>query len=81
MAYRGPDYFGNLMIRIQQMFPELSIKAARFVGNKISNEIRRGHFDCYNVEVGRERLTGQGYFRHSEVDVCGITVHVRYTVD
>lgn len=75
------DHFPAIVSAVRSAFPELSDGAIRHASNLITNEIRRGHFDCYGVDVGRRPLSDDGYFRHFEVEASGVTVYVRVTVD
>jgi hypothetical protein len=75
------DYFPAIQARIREEFSEYDEGAVRHAANKITNEIRRGHFDCYYIEVSRVPLDDDGYYVHFEVEASGVTVYVRVTVD
>lgn len=75
------DHFANIQARVRAEFPEFDEGAVRHAANKITNEIRRGHFDVYNIDVSHEPMDDQGYYVHFEVDASGKMVYVRVTVD
>jgi hypothetical protein len=81
MPNRGSNYFPALQARVREAFPEFDEGAVRHACNNIANQIRRGHFDCYGVEVDREPMDNCGYYVHFNVEASGKTVYVRVTVD
>ena len=80
-AQPGENYFPAIQARVRAEFPEFGEGAVRHAANKITNEIRRGHFDCYYIEVSHAPLDNNGYYVHFEVEASGVTVYVRVTVD
>lgn len=75
------NYFPAIQARVRKLFPELDESAVAYACNKITNKIRRGHFDCYYIDVSRHPLDNNGYYVHLEVEVSGIVIYVRFTVD
>lgn len=75
------DHFAAIQARVRQEFPEFDEGAVRHASNKITNEIRRGHFDVYNIDVSHGPMDDNGYYAHFEVVASGKTVYVRVTVD
>lgn len=77
----GQNYFPAIQARVRDAFPEFDEGAVRHASNKITNEIRRGHFDCYTIDVSRSRMDDDGNYVHFEVEAGGVLVYVRITVD
>lgn len=77
----GRDHFTAIKDRIRAAFPELDEGAVTHAANKITNEIRRGHTDCYDIEVSRHQLGDDGYYSHFTVEASGVIAYVRVTVD
>lgn len=75
------NYFAAIQARVRDEFPEFDDAAVKHASNKITNELRRGHYDCYNIDVSHTPLGDDGYYVHFEVEASGVTVHVRVTVD
>jgi hypothetical protein len=75
------DHFAAIQARVREEFPEFDEGAVRHASNKITNEIRRGHFDVYNIDVSHEPMGDDGYYVHFKVEASGKTVYVRVTVD
>ena len=75
------DHFGAIQARIREEFPEFDDGAVRHASNKITNELRRGHFDVYSIDVSRGPMGDDGNYVHFEVEASGNAVHVRVTVD
>ncbi|MCP3017977.1 hypothetical protein [Cupriavidus basilensis] len=75
------DHFAAIQARVREEFPEFDEGAVRHASNKITNEIRRGHFDCYNIDVSHGPMDDNGYYVHFEVEASGKMVYVRVTVD
>lgn len=73
--------FLAMLDTIRKTFPELAEKAVQHAGNKISNELRRGQFTPYAIEIRRSPMDDEGQYVHFEVEASGITVYVRVTVD
>lgn len=75
------DHFAAIQSRVREEFPEFDDGAVRHASNKITNEIRRGHFDVYNIDVSHGPMDDNGYYVHFNVEASGTTVYVRVTVD
>jgi hypothetical protein len=75
------DHFAAIQRRVREEFPEFDEGAVRHASNKITNEIRRGHFDVHNIDVSHGTMDDNGYYVHFEVEAGGTTVYVRVTVD
>lgn len=75
------DHFAAIQARVREEFSEFDEGAVRHASNKIANEIRRGHFDVYNIDVSHGPMGDDGYYVHFEVEASGTTVYVRVTVD
>ncbi|NTJ46893.1 hypothetical protein G6K93_07690 [Agrobacterium rhizogenes] len=75
------DRFLRLKELIHQTFPIFDDGAVTHAANNITNEIRRGHFDCYGIDVSRQPMDDNGHYTHFVVEASGIMVYVRITVD
>jgi len=75
------NHFPAIQARVREAFPEFDEGAVRHASNKITNEIRRGRFDVYNIDVSQGPMDDNGYYVHFEVEASGKTVYVRVTVD
>lgn len=75
------DHFAAIQQRVRDAFPELDDGAVRHASNKITNEIRRGRFDVWNIDVSHSAMDDDGQYVHFEVEASGVTVHVRVTSD
>ncbi|WP_454691106.1 hypothetical protein [Achromobacter aloeverae] len=75
------DHFAAIQQRLRDEFPELDEGAIRHASNKITNEIRRGRFDVWNIDVSHGPMDGDGQYVHFEVEASVVTVHVRVTTD
>jgi hypothetical protein len=76
------NYFPRIMAIVKEEFPEFDDGAVRHAANKITNELRRGHYDCYAIDVNHGPFGyDPGYYVHFEVEAAGCTVFVRVTVD
>lgn len=75
------NHFSAIQARVREAFPEFDEGAVRHASNKITNELRRGHYDIYNIDVSRDPMGDDGYFVHFEIEASGTTVYVRVTVD
>ncbi|WCM21337.1 hypothetical protein NDK50_07790 [Paraburkholderia bryophila] len=74
-------HFAAIQARVRKEFPEFDEGAVRHASNKITNELRRGHYDCYNIDVSHGPMGDDGYYVHFEVEASQKTVYVRVTVD
>jgi hypothetical protein len=75
------DHFVAIQSRVRDEFPEFDEGAVRHTANKITNALRRGGYDCHNIDVSRRPMGDDGYYVHFEVEASGKTVYVRVTVD
>ncbi|WP_241300506.1 hypothetical protein [Burkholderia stabilis] len=75
------NFFPAIMAKVEAAFPEFDEGAVRHASNKITNKIRRGHFDCWRIDIGRAPMDDDGQYVHFEVEAKGVTVYVRVTVD
>lgn len=77
------NYFPEIKSIVRSVFPEFSKGAVTHAANKITNELRRRHLDCYGIAVGRVLIADNatGYFTHFTVEAAETTIHVRITVD
>lgn len=75
------NHFPAIQARVRAAFPEFDEGAVTHASNNITNKIRRGHFDCHNIDVDRAPMDDSGYYVHFEVEASGKTVYVRVTVD
>lgn len=75
------DFFPAIMGKVKAAFPEFDDGAVRHASNNITNKIRRGHFDCWGIDVDRSPMDDNGQYVHFEVEASGTVVYVRVTVD
>jgi hypothetical protein len=75
------DHFAAIQERVRAEFPEFDEGAVRHASNKITNELRRGHYDCWNIDVSHAPMGDDGCYVHFEVEASDTTVYVRVTVD
>jgi hypothetical protein len=83
LVLEGHNHFPEILAEVRAAFPELRDGAVRYAANKITNIIRRGHFDCYGVDVSHAPMDdddGEQYI-HDSFEVSGLVAHVRFTVD
>jgi hypothetical protein len=83
VVIEAPNHFPAIQAEVRAAFPELREGAVRYAANKITNIIRRGHFDCYGIDVSRAPMAdddGEQYI-HDSFEVSGIVAYVRFTVD
>jgi len=76
------NYFPTIVHKVKTSFPELEDKQIKYISNCITNKIRRGHFDCYGIDVDSSPIERDGgcYLYHT-IDSCGTIIYVCFTVD
>jgi hypothetical protein len=77
----APNHFPAIQAEVRAAFPELREGAVRYAANKITNIIRRGHFDCYGIDVSRAPMDDDGQYIHDSFEVSGLVAYVRFLVD
>jgi hypothetical protein len=75
------NHFLAMLASIRATFPELDDGAVRYAANLVSNELRRGHCDIYNVKFSRVPLDDAGYYVDFVVEASGVPIYARVTVD
>lgn len=79
--FQTRDHFPALLQKVRREFPSLSDEAVRHAANNITNKIRQGKCDCWNIEVSRGPMDDNGQYIHFNVEASGVVVYVRVTTD